>query len=298
MILRRIEARRRDLGGGFAVRRVLPSPQQRMVGPFIFWDHFGPATFAPGERFDVRPHPHINLATVTYMFEGEIFHRDSLGSAQAIRSGAVNWMTAGRGITHSERTSPEIEVAGQRMEGIQAWVALPESHEEVEPAFAHHPADTLPSITIDGARRTLIAGTAFGAESPVKVHWPTFYIDVEAEAGASVYLPHEHEERAIYVASGEISLGGETVDEGMMVVIEAGGEPHWTTHGKARVLMLGGKAMDRPRYVWWNFVSSRIERIEAAKADWAAERFAKIPDDDAERIPLPDDPMPKPEPLS
>lgn len=269
-----------------------------MVGPFIFWDHFGPATYAPGERFDVRPHPHINLATVTYLFEGEIFHRDSLGSAQAIRPGAVNWMTAGKGITHSERTSPETQAAGQRMEGIQAWVALPKAHEEVAPAFVHHPAGTLPSITIDGARRTLIAGTAFGAVSPVEVHWPTFYIDVEAEAGATVYVPQDHEERAVYVARGSISLGGEAAGEGTMLVLEPGGEPHWTTRGDARVLMLGGAAMDGPRHIWWNFVSSRADRIHEAADDWANERFATIPGDDEERIPLPDDPMPKPEPMS
>jgi hypothetical protein len=293
VIRARIEGRRRDLGGGFVVRRVLPAPELRMVGPFIFWDHFGPATYAPGERFDVRPHPHINLATVTYLFEGEIFHRDSLGSAQAIRPGAVYWMTAGKGITHSERTSPEVEASGQRMEGIQAWVALPKHHEEAEPTFAHHPAESLPSITIDGARRTLIAGTAFGAQSPVEVHWPTFYIDVEAESGATVYVPPQHEERAVYVANGAIDLGGERIEEGTMAVLEPGGEPHWTTDASARVLMLGGKAIDGPRYIWWNFVSSRLDRIREAADDWANERFATIPGDDEERIPLPNDPMPQ-----
>lgn len=294
MIRRRIEGRRRDLGGGFVVRRVLPVAGQRMVGPFIFWDHFGPADYAPGERFDVRPHPHINLATVTYLFEGEIFHRDSLGSAQAIRPGAVNWMTAGRGITHSERTSPETQAAGQRMEGIQAWVALPKTHEEAEPSFVHHPADTLPAISFDNARRTLIAGNAFGAVSPVEVFWPTFYVDVEAKAGAGVYLPDEHEERAVYVASGSIRMeDGEVAEEGTMLVLEPGGRPHWTTDGDARVLMLGGKAMDGPREIWWNFVSSRPERINQAIDDWDADRFAHIPGDDEERIPLPNDPRPK-----
>lgn len=293
MIARRIEGRARDLGGGFKVRRVLPSPQQRMVGPFVFWDHFGPVDYAPGERFDVRPHPHINLATVTYLFDGEIFHRDSIGSAQAIRPGAVNWMTAGRGIAHSERTSPEAEASGQRMEGIQAWVALPASHEEVEPSFSHHAADTLPSITIDGARRTLIAGSAFHAKSPVEVLWPTFYIDVEAEPGASVFLPDDHEERAVYVARGEIEIGGETAGEGTMLILEPGGQPGWTCGGKARVLMLGGKAMDGPRHVWWNFVSSRPERIRQAMDDWQQERFAEVSGDTVERIPLPDDPPPR-----
>jgi redox-sensitive bicupin YhaK (pirin superfamily) len=292
VIARRIEGRARDLGGGFKVRRVLPSPQQRMVGPFIFWDHFGPAVYAPGERFDVRPHPHIGLATVTYLFEGEIFHRDSLGNAQAIQPGAVNWMTAGQGICHSERTSPEVERAGQRMEGIQAWVALPAEHEESAPAFRHHPADTLPTITIEGARRTLIAGTAFHTASPVETASPLFYIDVEAEPGATVYLPQDHEERAVYVASGEIALGHETAIEGTMLVLEPGGAPFWTTDGNARVLMLGGKAMDGPRHVWWNFVSSRSGRIRQAMEDWDRGRFAAIPGDDAERIPLPNDSPP------
>ncbi|BBE35700.1 pirin family protein [Sphingosinicella microcystinivorans] len=294
MILRRIEGRRRDLGGGFVVRRVLPVAGQRMVGPFIFWDHFGPVDYAPGERFDVRPHPHINLATVTYLFDGEIFHRDSLGSAQAIRPGAVNWMTTGRGIVHSERTSPEVEASGQRMEGIQAWVALPKTHEEVEPSFVHHPADTLPVIEQDGARLTVIAGTAYGKQSPVGVVWPTFYVDVDAKAGASVDVCTEHEERAIYVASGRIALtGGEVAEEATMLVLEPGAKVEWTAETDARVLMLGGKAMDGPREIWWNFVSSRPQRINQAIDDWEADRFGHIPGDDDERIPLPSDPRPK-----
>jgi redox-sensitive bicupin YhaK (pirin superfamily) len=271
---------------------------QRMVGPFIFLDHFGPTIFAAGERFDVRPHPHINLATVTYLFEGEIMHRDSLGYEQPIRPGAVNWMTAGRGIAHSERTSEERQASGQRMEGIQAWVALPREHEEVEPSFAHHPAETLPSITFDGARRTLVAGTAFQAKSPVSVLSPTFYIDVEAEAGARVALPSEHEERAIYIASGEIEFGGEVHEPGRMLIVEPGGEISWSARTPARVMMLGGAPLEGPRYIWWNFVSSRLDRIEEAKADWAERRFAPIPGDDEERIPLPDDPMPTAEPMS
>ncbi len=294
MILRRIEGRRRDLGGGFVVRRVLPVAGQRMVGPFIFWDHFGPAIYAPGERFDVRPHPHINLATVTYLFEGEIFHRDSLGYAQAVRPGAVNWMTAGRGITHSERTSPEVEAAGQRMEGIQAWVALPATHEEVEPSFVHHPADTLPVIAREGATLTIIAGTAYGQRSPVDVAWPTFYVDVVAEPGAAVDVCTEHEERAIYVANGRIALtGGEVAEEGTMLVLEQGAAVEWRAETDARVLMLGGKTMDGPREIWWNFVSSRPDRINQAIDDWEADRFAHIPGDDDERIPLPNDPRPK-----
>ncbi|MBB4632959.1 pirin family protein [Sphingosinicella soli] len=293
MIERRIEGRQRDLGGGFVVRRVLPSAGRRMVGPFIFWDHFGPVAYAPGERFDVRPHPHINLATVTYLFEGEIFHRDSLGSAQAIRPGAVNWMTAGRGITHSERTSPEVQATGQRMEGIQAWVALPKTHEEVEPSFVHHPADTLPVIAREGARLTIIAGTAYGRQSPVGVVWPTFYVDVDAKAGATIDVCNEHEERALYVASGRIALADGVAEEATMLVLEPGAKVEWTAETDARVLMLGGKAMDGHREIWWNFVSSRPERINQAIDDWEADRFAHVPGDDEERIPLPDDPRPK-----
>lgn len=295
MIERIIEGRRRDLGGGFVVARVLPAPFRRTVGPFIFFDHFGPVGYAPGVGFDVRPHPHINLATVTYLFEGEIMHRDSLGYEQPIHPGAVNWMTAGRGIAHSERSSEEVRRTGQQLHGIQAWVALPAEAEEVEPSFHHHPADSLPSITIDGARRTLIAGTAFHATSPVKTYSPMFYIDVEAEPGATVYLPTEHEERAVYVATGAIELGGEVYEAGRMLILEPGVEAFWRALEPTRAMMLGGAPVGE-RHLWWNFVSSRPERIEQAKRDWAEGRFAPVPGE-TDFIPLPEEPKP-PEPMS
>jgi redox-sensitive bicupin YhaK (pirin superfamily) len=295
MIERIIEGRRRDLGDGFVVARVLPAPQRRMVGPFIFFDHFGPVGYAPGVGFDVRPHPHINLATVTYLFEGEIMHRDSLGYVQPIHPGAVNWMTAGRGIVHSERSSAEVRRSGQSLHGIQAWVALPAEAEEVEPSFHHHPAGSLPSITVDGARRTLIAGSAFHAVSPVHTYSPMFYIDVEAEPGATVYLPDEHEERAVYVATGAIELDGQRYEAGRMLVLEPGRQVMWRTDEPARVLMLGGAPLGE-RFMYWNFVSSRPERIEQAKAEWAAQRFSPVPEE-SDFIPLPDEPRP-PEPMS
>lgn len=295
MIERIIEGRRRDLGDGFVVTRILPAPFRRTVGPFIFLDHFGPVDYAPGAGFDVRPHPHINLATVTYLFEGEIMHRDSLGFAQPIHPGAVNWMTAGRGIAHSERSSDAMRRTGQTLHGVQAWVALPAGAEEVEPSFHHHPADSLPSITADGARRTLIAGTAFHATSPVRTYSPMFYIDVDAEPGATVYLPHEHEERAFYIATGAVEFGGERYEAGRMLIVEPGTEAVWRAAEVSRVMMLGGAPIGE-RHLWWNFVSSRPERIEQAKRDWAEGRFDKVPGE-TDFIPLPEEPRP-PEPMS
>ena len=280
-----IEARRRDLGGGFVVGRVLPAPFRRTVGPFIFFDHMGPATYAPGHGFDVRPHPHIGLSTVTYLFEGEIMHRDSLGFTQAIEPGAVNWMTAGRGIVHSERSSDATRAAGQTLHGIQAWIALPEADEEIAPGFWHHPAGTLPSISFDGARRTLIAGSAFHATSPVRTHSPLFYIDIEAVPGATVHVPDEHEERAVYVAEGTIALGGAEHGAGQMLVLTPGAAVHFATKDAARVMLLGGAPIGE-RHLWWNLVSSRPERIEQAKADWAAGRFDVVPGE-TDFIPLP-----------
>jgi redox-sensitive bicupin YhaK (pirin superfamily) len=295
MIERIIEARRRDLGGGFVVGRVLPAPFHRTVGPFIFFDHMGPATYAPGAGFDVRPHPHINLSTVTYLFEGEIMHRDSLGFEQPIRPGAVNWMTAGKGITHSERSSAEMRRSGQTLHGIQAWVALPNEAEEVDPGFWHHPADTLPSITIDGARRTLIAGSAFHATSPVRTHSPMFYIDVDAKPGATVHLPDDHEERAVYVAEGAIDLGGKRREVGQMLVLTPGTAVSWRALERSRVMLLGGAPVGA-RHIFWNFVSSRPDRIEQAKRDWAEGRFPKVPGE-TDFIPLPEEPKPA-EPMS
>lgn len=278
----------RDLGDGFSVRRALPNARRRMVGPFIFVDEMGPAEFAPGHGLDVRPHPHIGLATVTWLFEGEITHRDSLGVVRSILPGAVNWMVAGRGIVHSERTGDDFRASGGRLWGMQTWVALPEEAEEAEPAFAHHAAETLPSIVLDGARRTLILGTAFGARSPVSTFSPIFYIAVEAEDGATVHLPDEHEERAVYVAAGAIEAGGERFGAGKLIVLEPGAGAHFRAHGPTRAMLLGGAPVG-PRHIEWNFVSSRPERITRAKDDWRHGRFATVPGDD-EFIPLPPEP--------
>jgi redox-sensitive bicupin YhaK (pirin superfamily) len=285
-----IDARTRDLGG-FTVGRVLPSPKRRLVGPFIFFDQMGPAVFAPGQGMDVRPHPHIGLATVTYLFEGAIRHKDSLGFEQDIQPGDVNWMTAGRGIVHSERTPPALRETGFAIHGIQSWIALPQSEEQRAPCFKHHPASSLPSVTIDNARRTLIAGSAFHAVSPVDVFSPMFYMDVEAEPGASVYMPQEHEERALYVASGSVLLGGERYEAGKMLVLSAGATVQFTTDTKARVMLLGGAPMEGPRHIFWNFVATSDALIEEAKADWSrygapGHRFATVPGE-TEHIPLP-----------
>ncbi|MGB7404319.1 MAG: pirin family protein [Pacificimonas sp.] len=282
-----IEGRQKDLGDNFHVRRVLPSARQRMVGPFIFFDHMGPAVFEPGKRFDVRPHPHIGLATVTYLFDGEIMHRDSLGSEQAIAPGAVNWMVAGKGIVHSERTSPEREASGQRMEGIQAWVALPADQEEADPSFDHHPADTLPTFDWAGAKGTLIAGTAYGETASVRFPAPIVYVHIDAKAGADVPLPEGHDELAIYVVHGQVRVGDESGDAGTMLILEE--QPSsFTASTDATVMILGG-ASPGDRFIWWNFVSSRRARIETSAEDWREGRFPAVPGDDGEAIPLPDD---------
>ena len=287
-ITRVLEGRPRDLGG-FSVRRVLPAGGQQTVGPFIFFDHMGPANFAPGEGVDVRPHPHIGLATVTYLFEGEFMHRDSLGSAQLIRPGDVNWMVAGRGIAHSERTPPELRraPAGAPIHGIQTWIALPTAHEETAPSFSHHPARDLPEVTGDGARLRLIAGEAYGARAPAAVFSPMFYVEAVLEAGATVELPDHHQERAAYVVEGEIEVAGDHYAVGQMTVFAAAVPVTLRAAGAARVMLLGGAPLDGPRYIWWNFVSSSRERIERAKLDWREERFAAVPGD-PERIPLPE----------
>ena len=281
-----IRARPRDIGD-FVVRRVLPSFQKPMVGPFIFVDHMGPIRLAPGTGMDVRPHPHIGLATVTYLFEGEILHRDSIGSVQAIRPGDVNWMVAGRGIAHSERTPPELRAAGPRAHGLQTWAALPEEREEVEPSFAHHPASSLPVVEMPGAIVRVIAGHAFGAQSPVDVFTDTLYAAAELAPGASLWLPAEHEERGIYVVEGRAEIGGTTVEEGELAVLQEDAEVEIRAPVSATLMLLGGAKMDGPRFIWWNFVSSSKERIERAKADWRDDRFPRIPGE-TERIPLPD----------
>jgi redox-sensitive bicupin YhaK (pirin superfamily) len=280
-----IVSKPRDIGG-FEVRRLLPSSRRRMVGPFIFFDQMGPATFTAGRGLDVRPHPHIGLATVTYLFEGEIIHRDSLGTLQPIRPGDVNWMTAGRGIVHSECTSPQVRAAGGELFGIQAWVALPRAAEETDPAFAHHRREALPVVREKGMEIRLIAGTLFGLRSPVEILWDTLYADATLERGARLPVPTEHEERGIYLISGEAELNGHPLEPGRLLVLQPGRPVTIVAVSPSRVLLLGGAAMDGPRQVWWNFVSSSRERIEQAKADWQAGRFAAVPGE-TEFIPLP-----------
>jgi redox-sensitive bicupin YhaK (pirin superfamily) len=293
-----IDQRRKDLGG-FEVGRVLPYPQRRSIGPFVFFDHMGPAEFSPGfpRNVDVRPHPHIGLSTLSYLFEGAITHRDSVGVTQDIRPGEVNWMTAGRGITHSERFE-DLRSKGGRMNGIQVWVALPEAEEEIEPSFAHHDASELPAYDSgDGLSARLIAGEAFHAKSPVNVHSPLFYVHWTLQPGARAQLGTEYPERAAYVAQGVVEVDGRQYHEGQMLVFQPGQPVLFTGVTAAMVMLLGGEPLG-PRFIEWNFVSSRKERIEQAKADWRAGRM-KLPDaDDQEFIPLPGDPPPPANPMS
>jgi redox-sensitive bicupin YhaK (pirin superfamily) len=281
-----IEPRARDLGG-FEVRRVLPSASRRMVGPFIFFDEMGPAAFAPGTAMDVRPHPHIGLATLTWLFDGEILHRDSLGCVQPIRPGAVNWMTAGRGIVHSERTPPELRDSGFALHGIQSWIALPEADAETDPAFDHHPAGSLPVIERPDARLTLIAGDAFGQQSPVATFSSMFYLHAEADAGARIDLPEEYEERAVYVVTGDVDVDGSAYGPHRMLVFAAGARPVIRARSRACLMLLGGAPVG-PRHIWWNFVSGSRARIEQAKADWREGRCAAVPGE-TDFIPLPAD---------
>lgn len=282
-----IEARPRDLGG-FAVRRSLPSPARRLVGPFIFFDHMGPVDFAPGQGIDVRPHPHIALATITYLLAGEFVHRDSLGSEQPIRPGDVNWMVAGRGVVHSERTAPEVRARGARMHGIQTWVALPQRDEEIEPRFEHHPRNTVPIVNRPGAELHVIAGTAYGAKAPTGVLGPTLYVHAELDAGATLPVDEEHEERAVYVVDGAIDCDGKRFGEGAMVVLHPRAHVIVKAIGKTNLMLIGGAPIDVARHIFWNFVASSNERLERAKADWREGRFPKIPGDDVEFIPLPE----------
>jgi redox-sensitive bicupin YhaK (pirin superfamily) len=281
-----IEPRLHDLGDGFVVRRVLPFRLRRQVGPFVFFDHFGPVDFAAGRGMDVRPHPHIGLATVTYLYDGAIRHRDSLGFDQAIRPGDVNWMTAGRGIVHSERTPPDERATGQRLHGVQTWLGLPLESQDVEPEFHHHDAATLPEDERGGVRLRVIAGTAFGMASPVRVYSPTLYVDARFAAGARIVLADEHAERAVYLIEGELSVGGEPLARERMHVL-APGEIELAAATPARALICGGAPLDGERIIWWNFVASSRSRIERAKADWVAQRFGQVPGA-TEFIPLPD----------
>jgi redox-sensitive bicupin YhaK (pirin superfamily) len=283
-----INARAGDLGNGLQVLRALPYTKRRMVGPFIFLDHAGPVTIAAENiaSADVRPHPHIGIATVSYLLSGMIVHRDSLGVTQEIRPGDVNWMTAGRGISHSERFRHPDSFTDGGLELLQAWVALPVEAEETAPAFAHYPATDLPLIDGDGARMRLIAGTAFGRSSPVKTHSPLFYLHAELEANASLTLPPEHPERAVYVAAGRIELDGEALGRGQMAVLTPGSTATLRTARPTTLMLLGGEPVGE-RHIWWNFVSSSKARIEQAKTDWTDGRIPLPPHDNKEFIPLP-----------
>jgi len=281
-----VEGRARDLGG-FFVARLLPSKAMRSVGPVVFFDHMGPAELPPGTGIDVRPHPHIGLATVTYLFEGGIVHRDSLGFVQPIEPGAINWMTAGRGIAHSERTGEALRKTGSRLHGLQLWVALPKAHEEAEPSFVHHPAATLPEIDVDGVKVRVLAGSAYGQTSPVHALSKLFYVEARMPYGAQLALPLEPAERAAFVVSGEVECGGERIAAPRMIVFTPGVAATLTAAAAAHLMLFGGAPLDGERHLWWNFVSSSKERIEQAKRDWAEGRFAPIPGE-TEAIPLPD----------
>jgi redox-sensitive bicupin YhaK (pirin superfamily) len=284
----------RDLGD-LVVRRLLPAHPTRSVGPFVFFDHFGPVDFAPGEGIDVRPHPHIGLATVTYLFAGALMHRDSLGTVQRIEPGDVNWMTAGRGIVHSERTDAPERAVGGPVHGLQTWVALPREDEEAPPAFVHVPAARLPRFTQPGVRGVVVAGRAFGHTAPGHTFSDTLYVALELEAGARLGVPDEHAERGVYVVSGDVALDDMAVPEHHLAVLPAGARPALSAATAARVMLVGGAPLDGERIIWWNFVARSRERIEAAKDDWRAQRFGQVAGD-TEFIPLPDTPVSQPEP--
>ena len=276
----------RDLGG-LRVQRLLPAFPHRMVGPFIFFDHFGPAAFGPGNGADVRPHPHIGLATVTYLFDGAMMHRDSLGTVQRIEPGDVNWMTAGIGIVHSERTPPEERAAGHRLHGLQTWVALPKDREAVEPSFSHHPKRSLPQISLPGVTLRLLAGSAFGSKAPTPTFSPIFYVAVEMEKGATFDLPPEHEERGVYVVEGEVSVDGLNLPPHHLALLPAGETVRIAAASPARVALLGGAKMDGDRLIWWNFVASSRALIDQGSERWRARAFPAVPGE-TEFIPLPE----------
>lgn len=275
--------------GEMSVRRALPAKKRQMVGPFIFFDQMGPASFDPGQGIDVRPHPHINLATLTYLFDGEILHRDSLGTAQVIRPGAVNWMKAGRGIVHSERTPPALKKNGQRLFGLQTWMALPLDAEEDEPEFVHITADELPSLDGEKLSGRLIAGSAFGLSSPLKTASETLYCDLQVRAGRSLQIEADTEERAVYIVEGNLVIENASFEPGQLAILSTGNPCRVNATSTCRFVLIGGAAMEGPRYISWNFVSSRRERIEQAIEDWKQRRFPSIPDDDKEFIPFPEE---------
>ncbi len=275
----------KDLGG-FSVKRALPTVERKMVGPWIFFDHFGPAVFPAGEGVNVRPHPHINLATVTYLFEGEILHRDSLGNLQTIGPGDINLMVAGRGIVHSERERPEVTAQEHGLHGLQLWMALPEKDEEVEPDFIHYPEVDIPTVTVDAVPMRVMMGCAYGVTSPVKTFAETLYVEAHMKAGQSITLP-QAEERAVYVASGSLETQGTSIPEHSMAVLASEPGIELRATSESRIALIGGEHIGK-RYIEWNFVSSRKERIESARADWKAGHFPKVPGDEKEFIPLPD----------
>lgn len=284
-ILQVVDARQRDLGG-FAVRRVLPAEGRQMVGPFIFFDHLGPTQLEAGHGIDVRPHPHIALATVTYLFAGSLEHRDSLGNVREIRPGDVNWMTAGHGIAHSERTPRLARAAGERIHGIQSWVALPDGHEEGEPNFTHYPASVIPQRVLDGVTLSVVAGEALGLRSPVATAWPTLYVHAKFTPGTVLEVLSEHDERAVYVVQGELAVEERKIPAGQLAVLAPGAKIRLRAEGETRAMLLGGKRFPTPRYIWWNFVASSHERIERAKQRWANNQFPPVPGE-TEFIPLP-----------
>ena len=283
-----IVPRVRDLGDGFSVRRALPHGKRQMIGPFIFFDQMGPVQLVAGRGLDVRPHPHIGLATVTYLFDGRVTHRDSEGNDMDITPGAMNLMTAGRGISHSERTPASVRTTGGGMFGIQSWIALPQDHEEMAPRFEHFDASHLPTIEDGGVRARVIAGSVFGKASPVGMVSEWFYAEVLLAAGASAPLDPDHEERGIYLAEGEIEIAGDKFEGPQLLVFRPGDRITVTAIKPSRLMFLGGAALEGPRYLWWNFVSSRKERIDEAKEEWKTGKFALIPGDDKEFIPLPE----------
>ena len=285
-----ITGKTHDLGDGFFVTRLLPQSARRSIGPFVFFDYFGPVDCAPGKGIDVRPHPHIGLATVTYLFEGSQMHRDTLGSVQEITPGDVNWMTAGRGIAHSERTGDSVRAAGHRLHGIQSWVGLPMADEEAPPEFHHVGVADLPERDEGGVTLRLIAGTAFGLASPVRTFSPIFYADARFSPGGALHYGAEHEERALFVIEGEIQTSDvEVHGPGAMLALEKDEEVTLYANAPARVMLLGGAKLDGERHIWWNFVSSSKDRIERAKQEWRDGEFGLIPGDDKEFIPLPED---------
>ena len=284
-IVQVIPARERDLGG-FVVRRVLPFESRKMVGPFIFFDHMGPTNFAQGQGIDVRPHPHIALATVTYLFSGSLEHRDSLGNVREIRPGDVNWMTAGQGIAHSERTPRLARAAGEKIHGIQSWVALPDGQEDVEPSFTHYPTNVIPHRVEGGVALSVVAGETLGLRSPVATLWPTLYVHARFAPDTILAVPGEHEERAVYVVQGELAVGADKITEGQLAILTPGANVSLRALGETSAMLLGGKRFPTPRLIWWNFVASSQERIERAKARWAERQFAPVPGE-TEFIPLP-----------